>query len=180
MNLRLTVAITNTVSAVDNNIGNCDSNLTNIDIGSSQLQLQQTTEVLEFKSVVVALGIHGELMDVVLHIGLGSGEGDVLAVGGQRGGIEGMESGVASLARYVIENSSGGILLQSGGIKAAASSAIDGNVVTILPVERVARETCFTVLAGAVLDRGAELSAIGENLLFAGSKGEQGRKYQKT
>lgn len=59
------------------------------------MQFQRTAEVLEVKGVIAAFGVHGELVDGVLNVGLRGGEGDVHAVGGQGGGIEGAERCVA-------------------------------------------------------------------------------------
>ena len=59
------------------------------------MQFQRTAEVLEVKGVIAAFGVHGELVDGVLNVGLRDGEGVVHAVGGQGGGIEGAERCVA-------------------------------------------------------------------------------------
>jgi len=168
--LRVASVVVDTECAIDF-IGSGDNYTADVDIGG-QVQLQGSAEVLEGKGVVAALGIHGELMDGVLNIGLSGWEGDVHTVGSQRGGVEGAESGVAYLTTDVVENGGGGRFLRRGRVDAATISAIDGNAVATDPVEGSAAEGGLAVLAGAVLHRGTELGAVGSLLLVAGSEGE--------
>lgn len=66
------------------------------------MEFQHAAKVLEGKLVVATLDIHGELVDRTIHEGLRGWKGDVYAVGGHRGGIEGAEGTVAHLTAHVV------------------------------------------------------------------------------
>ena len=122
------------------------------------MEFQHAAKVLEGKLVVAALDIHGELVDRTIHEGLRGWKGDVYAVGGHRGGIEGAEGTVAHLTAHVVKHRYRSGSLRGCGIDTAAGGAVEGG---------------FAVLVGATLHGGAELRTVAHLLLLAGRECEQ-------
>ena len=137
------------------------------------MEFQHAAKVLEGKLVVAALDIHGELVDRTIHEGLRGWKGDVYAVGGHRGGIEGAEGTVAHLTAHVVKHRYRSGSLRGCGIDTAAGGAVYHNLVATHPVEGGAVEGGFAVLVGATLHGGAELRTVAHLLLLAGRECEQ-------
>ena len=157
-------------SAVNRAISS-DGDAGDVNVGLGKVKCEHTAEVLEGELVVAALGIHGELVDRALNVGLCSGKGNVHAIGGQRGGVEGAEGTVARLSAHIVKYGNCGRGLRGGTVDACTCGAVDGNLVASHPVEVKAVEGCLAVLRGAVLYRGTELRAVAQGvLLLAGGQ----------
>lgn len=97
-------------------------------------------------------------MEAALNVCLCSGQGDVHAIGDQRGGVKGAEGTIARLAAHVVEHGRGGRGLRGGRIDAATGGAVYGYLVATYSVEGGAAQLCLC--CSAVLHGGAELCAV--------------------
>ena len=163
----MVVPVTDVAGAV-NRGGSGDSYRTDAGVGFGEVQLQGTAEVAESKRVGVALGIHGKLLHGTRDIGLCGGQGDVHAIGSQRGRIVSAAGSRDAVTAHAGECRCGGGCLRGGRVNAVAASAVDGNLVAGDPVEVGAIEDGFALNVGTGLHGGGELAVTGFLLIAGG------------